>query len=221
MQSLLDGGAKFSEKEANFEEHGCHISQNYGIRENPKKTLRVVDQNFPLPQDNVCKQCGKVFQSMKALCGHMAFHSERKIVMDNDFGTEFEEKKPRSKKKNGKRCKRISTTKSSSYALANASSSVTEIDEKDQEEIAICLMMISRGYTSFKGGMNPVVEYCDNNSVVLETKSRSNGMRNIKKEGLKCVYNGDEVLGMYKTGDEKLNCSSSQENSDSGYFLDE
>ncbi|GAA0161939.1 hypothetical protein LIER_18142 [Lithospermum erythrorhizon] len=205
MQSLLNGGAKLVEKEAKTEElFDGEISQSYGLTENPKKALRVVDQNFPLPQEKVCKQCGKVFQSMKALCGHMAFHSNRKLVMDNDFDTEFEAKKPRSKTK----CKRYnkSSTNSSSYTLANAtSSSVSEIDEKDQEEIAICLMMLSREYASCRGGVNPVVEYSGNYSVVLETKSRSNETRNAKKEGLKC--NGGEVLDMNKTGEYKTDDS--------------
>ncbi|PWA86917.1 C2H2-like zinc finger protein [Artemisia annua] len=51
----------------------------YGLRENPKKTWRAVglSSTFSFPNERICKQCGKGFQSLKALCGHMACHSEK------------------------------------------------------------------------------------------------------------------------------------------------
>ncbi|KAD4983129.1 hypothetical protein E3N88_19800 [Mikania micrantha] len=51
---------------------------SYVLRENPKKTWRVVGSStFSFPNERICKQCGKGFQSLKALCGHMACHSEK------------------------------------------------------------------------------------------------------------------------------------------------
>ncbi|GAA0152072.1 C2H2 zinc finger transcription factor [Lithospermum erythrorhizon] len=237
MSSLLNEGARFFKKETKIEELEGQCSQgNYGLRENPKKTWRAVDRNVPLPQEKVCKQCGKVFQSMKALCGHMACHSEKergggnrddnswtsenhKLTLDNPSDTESEEKiKLRDKSRSSNRFKRIAINPSSSSLAnnySNASSSVSEIDEIEKEEVAVCLMMLSKDSISKGGGLNSVVESSDNNSVVLETKSLSSTeMRTVKKE----------ALIMDKTGDAKLKKDSSsemsqQENSDSGYFL--
>ncbi|CAA2998234.1 uncharacterized protein LOC111373804 [Olea europaea var. sylvestris] len=213
----------------------------YGLRENPKKTWRAVDSTFPLPQEKVCKQCGKGFQSLKALCGHMACHSERerglkddhswtsenqKLVMDSHSDTESEDRILRTRLSKSKRFKKI-IVKSSSFSLANnGSSSVSEIDEQEQEEVAMCLMMLSRD-SGTKGGVNSVVESSDNNSVVLETKSSSIDMIIGRKEGLNYVNNNDETLQMKKIGDRMfkgraLNAEIAQmEKSDSGYFLDE
>ncbi|GAA0148430.1 C2H2 zinc finger transcription factor [Lithospermum erythrorhizon] len=236
VTSLLDGGANFFKKEAKNDEFGGQCSQgNYGLRENPKKTWRAVDQNFPLPQEKVCKQCGKVFQSMKALCGHMACHSEKergggnrddnnswtsenqKLVCDSNSDDETEtEERRKLRKSRCKRYKRI-VIKNGSFSLANnyASSSVSGIDEIEKEEVAVCLMMLSRDAISKGGGITSVVESSDNNSVVVETKSLSSTeMRIVKREG----------VVMEKIGDVKLKKNDSsemdkQENSDSGYFL--
>ncbi|KAL2519299.1 C2H2-like zinc finger protein [Abeliophyllum distichum] len=214
---------------------------SYGLRENPKKTWRAVDSTFPLPQEKVCKQCGKGFQSLKALCGHMACHSERerglkddhswtsenqKLVMDSHSDTESEDRMLRTRLSKSKRFKKI-IVKSSSFSLANnGSSSVSEIDEQEQEEVAMCLMMLSRD-SGTKGGVNSNVESSDNNSVVLETKSSSIDMRIGIKECLNYVNNRDETLQMKKIGDRKLKGRALDaeiaqiEKSDSGYFLDE
>ncbi|XP_009598345.1 zinc finger protein ZAT4-like [Nicotiana tomentosiformis] len=202
-------------------------NSGYGLRENPKKTWRAVDSTSPLPQERVCQQCGKVFQSLKALCGHMACHSEK------DKGTSYsdteaeEELRLRTRSKT-KRYKRIVVKSSvclvNDNTINNGSSCVSEIDnEQDQEEIAKCLMMLSRDswncVTSF-------IESSDNNSVVLETKSSSTDMRFARKDGLKCVYNQDETPRTKEKVDRDLklsvlNAEAESENSDSAYFLDE
>ncbi|GFY88505.1 C2H2-like zinc finger protein [Actinidia rufa] len=57
----------------------------HGLRENPQKTWRLVGSTKRSPkQDHICKQCGKGFQSLKALCGHMACHSEKDRVLKDD-----------------------------------------------------------------------------------------------------------------------------------------
>ncbi|KAL2226230.1 uncharacterized protein LOC105160026 [Sesamum indicum] len=228
-------------KESKLGEFGNGQS-SYGLRENPKKTWRVVDSRLPLPQERVCKQCGKGFQSLKALCGHMACHSEKdrglkddhswtsesqKVVLDSHSDTEAEERRLRTRSSKSKRYKKI-VDKSPCFSLANnGSSSVSEIDGQEQEEIAMCLMLLSRD-SGNKGGVNSVVESSDNNSVVLETKSSSIEMRTGKKESLDCIHNLDEVIpAATKFGNKKLKDSTidaeiaQMENSDSGYFLDE
>ncbi|KAI3744448.1 hypothetical protein L1987_57529 [Smallanthus sonchifolius] len=177
---------------------------SYGLRENPKKTWRAVgSSSFPYPNERICKQCGKGFQSLKALCGHMACHSEKdrnlkdydhswtsenldheeKVVIDSYSDTEEPEfqdptRVTRSKSKRYK--KLVVKPYSFNLLLTNhdsnnnsnynyGSSSVSETDELDQEEVAMCLMMLSKDSTNW-GGVNSVVESSDNNSAVLETK---------------------------------------------------
>nr|GMD25675.1 zinc finger protein ZAT4-like [Ipomoea batatas] len=162
---MVEGGGDHQQR---FE-HGGYST--YGLRENPKKTWRAVDSTSPLPQEKACKQCGKVFQSLKALCGHMACHSDKERIpttttRDRSQSTHHP-----------KRYKKL-VVKSYSLSLTNnnsiGSSSVSEIDEQEQEEVAKCLMMLSKDSGNWYGS---VVEFSDNNSVVLETKSSSIDMK--------------------------------------------
>lgn len=211
---------------------------SYGLRENPRKSWRAVGATFPLQQERICKQCGKGFQSLKALCGHMACHSERdkgglrddhswtsethKLVLDSQSDTEAEDRilRTRSSSKISKKFKKMIVNVKYPFSLVatnNASSSVSEVDVEEQEEVALCLMMLSRD--SNKGGVNSVVESSDNNSVILETKSSSIDMRTRKTEAAlkKKVDQLPHVnkIGYIKSLDAEI------ENSDSGYFLDE
>ncbi|KAI3763684.1 hypothetical protein L2E82_13678 [Cichorium intybus] len=189
----------------NGNEHGNANSSSYGLRENPKKTWRAVGSStFPFPNERVCKQCGKGFQSLKALCGHMACHSEKdrgfkdydhswtsenldhddKLLIDSHSDTEDGELQDptRVTRSKSKRYKKVvvkpysfnfSLTNNSNNSNYNyGSSSVSEIDELEQEEVAMCLMMLSKDSTNW-GGVNSMVESSDNNSAVLETKSPS------------------------------------------------
>ncbi|KAA8532916.1 hypothetical protein F0562_032967 [Nyssa sinensis] len=230
VSSLNDG--RKCQRDSRFEIVG-HSA--YGLRENPKKTWRAVDSTFPLQQERVCKQCGKGFQSLKALCGHMACHSEKervlkddhswtsenqKLVMDSHSDTEAEAQRRRNRPTR-KRYKRI-IVKSSSLSFANGSSSASGI-EQEQEEVAMCLMMLSRDSGNW-GGFNSVAESSDIDSVVLETKSSSIDMRISRRECLDCIYNGDENVEIKKLGDRKLKVGGLNaelvqfENSDSGCF---
>ncbi|KAL3644588.1 hypothetical protein CASFOL_009768 [Castilleja foliolosa] len=195
---------------------------SYGLRENPKKTWRANGANIsPMPLEKICKQCGKGFQSQKALCGHMACHSNkgsssgsgsrdnhswstsenRKLVMDSHSDTEAEDRFLRSSSK----IKKIKKIVSFNNNNNNGSSSVSEIAGEDQEEVAMCLMLLSRDF----GNNNSVVESSDNNSVILETKSSSIDMRVGKMNG-PVEKNGSKAV-----------VTARAENSDSGYFLDE
>lgn len=203
---------------------------SYGLRENPRKTWRAVDSTFPLPQERICKQCGKGFHSLKALCGHMACHSDKdrglkddhswstsdnqKPLLDSHSDTEAEDRVIETRSSKGKKLKKIVIK--SPFCLANTnngSSSVSEIDGEEQEEVAMCLMMLSRDSGNRGGGVNSVVESSDNNSVILETRSSSIDMKIGK------IKNADEKIGDMKLKGSAFNAE--MENSDSGYFLDE
>ncbi|KAJ7953896.1 Zinc finger family protein [Quillaja saponaria] len=148
----------------------------YSLRENPKRTIRFVDSSTTLLQEKFCKECGRGFPSLKALCGHMACHSEKekgitkledysgfsekqKVLMDGQSDTEASTpSQPRRSRR-----MRINTP--------NDSSSLTDM-EQEQEEVAKCLMLLSKD-SGHKGRFNSVAESSDNNSVVLEAKSPS------------------------------------------------
>ncbi|KAM7269582.1 hypothetical protein ACFE04_025079 [Oxalis oulophora] len=168
----------------------------------------------------LCKECGKGFQSLKALCGHMACHSEKDhhnnkltklkhnnnnnnnnnnlAVMDSQSETETSTPSKRRRSRRMKYKTVVGAYDSSSFN-GNYSSLSTDM-ELEQEEVAMCLIMLSRD-SGFRKTWNSVPDSSDNNSVVLETKSSSIDMR-MKKIG------------------ETLKCAEIEEseNSDSGYF---
>ncbi|XP_073141364.1 uncharacterized protein [Henckelia pumila] len=214
----FDCGRQFLVKESGFTDF-LDGQSSYGLRENPKKTWRAVDSSFPLPQEKVCKQCGKTFQSMKALCGHMACHSDKdKLELDSYSDNENGDRMVRTRSsKSDKRYDKIIFKSPMCLADNNDSSSVSEVDLQEQEEVAICLMLLSMD-SVYKDCVNSVVECSDNNSVTLETKSSSIDLGIGTKECLNNVnQNGDMKV--------KDGCFDGEippmENSDSGYFLDE
>ncbi|MED6208848.1 hypothetical protein PIB30_048997 [Stylosanthes scabra] len=180
--------------------YGGSSSSRYGygggIKENPKKTK----------SSKFCKECGKGFPSLKALCGHMACHSDKergtnsnnrfqfesnsgisekqKLVVDSNSDTETSVPVRRSKRM---RFKNVSNNNNSNPFYCSSSSSVSEV-EQEREEVARCLMMLSKD-TSYK---DQFMLFSNNNSVVLEAK-------------LPFV-------------DEKKKIGYDSDNSDSGYF---
>ncbi|KAF3547238.1 hypothetical protein DY000_02008554 [Brassica cretica] len=183
---------------------GGHIRTHMNhenLRENPKKNKRFVVQRSMMALKHqqhqqqllYCRECGKGFPSSKALCGHMACHSEReKIVMDSQSETEASSSPTR------RRSKRV-VGGSIMNQYGSASSDDTGI-EPEQEEMALSLMMMSRD-SSFKKGHN-MAESSDY-SVILETKSSSG--EQLKKFCKQDKLGGVDVL--YES-----------DNSDSGYF---
>uniref|UniRef100_A0A7N0TRY4 C2H2-type domain-containing protein n=1 Tax=Kalanchoe fedtschenkoi TaxID=63787 RepID=A0A7N0TRY4_KALFE len=187
----------------------------YGLRQNPRKTWRiprakdVVDHHQQekrkqeqQQQKFICSKCGKGFQSSKALCGHMACHSEKEKapsnvvpkqkqqVMDSQSDTESGAKNPR----RTSRRRRYKKHNSAASADGDDSSKTEKVEafhhhqqqhqhnncssgasgvEQQQEEVAICLMMLSRDYSGNRGGLNSIGDSSDNNSVVLEARSIS------------------------------------------------
>ncbi|KAL8104559.1 uncharacterized protein LOC141678123 [Apium graveolens] len=194
-------------------------ASGYGLRENPKRTWRAVDSSVALPQERVCKQCGKGFQSLKALCGHMACHSEKeKVLRDTKYWTnensklvdthsDTDEDLMRQTRSKTKRYKK-SVGKASEFGnCINGGSSVCELEEQDMEAVAMCLMMLSRDSWNW-GGVNSVVESSDNNSVVLETKSSSIDTKAGRNDA---VYFGDrkfKTSGLESESYQFENCSS-------------
>ncbi|XP_073269845.1 uncharacterized protein [Primulina huaijiensis] len=209
------GKIQFSVKESGCAEF-VDGQSSYGLRENPKKTWRAVDSSFPLQQERVCKQCGKGFLSMKALCGHMACHSVKdKLDLDCYSDTENEDSMVRTRASKSKRYDKIIFKTPLCLADNNDSSSVSEIDRREQEEVAICLMLLSMD-SVYKNCVNSVAESSDNNSVILETKSSSIYLGN----GKECLNNVNQN-GEMKVKDGCFEAEVPRmENSDSVYFWD-
>ncbi|XP_030531549.2 zinc finger protein ZAT9-like [Rhodamnia argentea] len=142
----------------------------YELRENPKKTWKGADfsEETSVPDsahERFCRECGKGFQSWKALFGHMKCHSDKEKVcgslggrdgydqkqLPRDGQSESEEAKILYRRRRSERRKRhmarAGATNSSSLSFATAASSASsasEIDQQEQEEVAMCLIMLSR-----------------------------------------------------------------------------
>ncbi|RHN62036.1 putative transcription factor C2H2 family [Medicago truncatula] len=177
----------------------------YGLRENPKKTMRFVHSHHhhynhhaataaatTLEQNEMikfCKECGKGFPSLKALCGHMASHSEKekkinKAMMEEDTQSDDTDDDDddvcvaattmnlrKSKRRIRFKSITLSNQQPSSSSVNGGSSSVSEMEQEQQEEVARCLMLLSRDFFGHKGRF--VSESSDNNNeIVLETKSK-------------------------------------------------
>ncbi|XP_045792448.1 uncharacterized protein LOC123887209 [Trifolium pratense] len=162
-------------------------SGSYGLRENPKKTWRkrvAESSEDSYVYDKFCKECGKCFQSWKALFGHMKCHSDQKErVFDDsledqdswtnnakDVESDNEITAPRRKRRSKRTRTRYNNMVGSSTAAtvttATTSSSVSEV-EHEQEEVAISLIMLSRDVSPWSG----FAESSDNNSVYFEARS--------------------------------------------------
>ncbi|XP_071728283.1 uncharacterized protein [Rutidosis leptorrhynchoides] len=115
----------------------------YELRKDPKKTPKVKDasqlENSLVVLDKLCKECGKGFQSWKALFGHMKCHSEKvlnnhtnnKSNMNQDSDNENSGTKTGQIKKSRSRNKRIkryivtsTTTATVTTTITTASSSI-------------------------------------------------------------------------------------------------
>ncbi|XVF08981.1 hypothetical protein REPUB_Repub07fG0051000 [Reevesia pubescens] len=190
------------------------INSGYILRENPKKTWRLADsstEDNSVLHDKVCKECGKGFQSWKALFGHMKCHSEKERVSNNnsleeqdswasanqklvmDSQSDNETAAPSKGRRSKRRTRYMGTANSSTFSLTNhASSSMSEI-EQEQEEVALSLMMLSRDVGHW-GGLNSVAESSDNNSVFSKAKIE------IKAS----ICNGKKIRKLKKLKDKKL-----------------
>ncbi|KAI5387330.1 uncharacterized protein LOC127106931 [Lathyrus oleraceus] len=214
---------------------GADGNNSYGLRENPRKTMRFVhshhhqhrrhDDHAAAAATTVavehemirfCKECGKGFPSSKALCGHMASHSEKEKKI-NRFDQVMEDSQSdddddddtdddgcavaatMNLRKSKRRIRFKSLTLSNqnlnqiqnqpSSCSVNGSSSMSEM-EHEQQEVAMCLMLLSRDFFSHKDRF--VSESSDNNSsVVLETKPYISDKKIVIRNGNKFVSSND------------------------------
>lgn len=151
----------------------------YELRKDPKKTLKAKDSSEPnndnclVVLDKLCKECGKGFQSWKALFGHMKCHSDKvsnsktansnqdskisQSANENSGAKIRQMKKSRSRNGATKKwivCATTPTVTTTTTATASSSVSmnanhgstsvVSDIDQEQDAEIAMCLIMLSR-----------------------------------------------------------------------------
>ncbi|RAL41149.1 hypothetical protein DM860_017698 [Cuscuta australis] len=111
------------------------------IRENLNKSFEVAaaesnaeekhEEDALLLQRKLCKECGKKFESWKALFGHMKCHSQRTAKGFAGF--------PKRKKRSRRRAMMMTR-----YEVDNNSSTLTSANsDYDQEEVAMSLIMLS------------------------------------------------------------------------------
>lgn len=171
---------------------------------NDPKADDFADQGKPKKS---CKECGKSFQSWKALFGHMKSHSvngkapnsleeveaedswdssneyDQKQGIDNQSDNDGESVTRLCRRKRSERVKRYNstTTNSSSFnMIPSFSPCVSEIDQQEEEEVALSLILLSRDSSCHAGS---VIESSDNGSEFLQAKSLD------KKLKSKCVVN--------------------------------
>ncbi|KAM5567355.1 hypothetical protein ABKV19_015440 [Rosa sericea] len=210
---------------------GPEGQSGYRLRENPKKTWRFADHKVPsfqFQQEKVCKECGKGFPSLKALCGHMACHSDKerkleefsetsekqKLVMDSHSDTETSSAPTKQRRV-------LKRMRENNFEVHGGCSSGSGV-EQEQQEVAISLMMLSRD-SGYKGGLNSFGESSDNNSVILEGKSSSIDMRISTKRGLSYAAKVNDVMDLKRAREKKLKYEevTVSDNSDSGYYIHE
>ncbi|KAG1366795.1 zinc finger protein ZAT9-like [Cocos nucifera] len=161
------------------------VGAGYDLRENPKKTWRLSDsgRDGSPRHDKLCKKCGKGFPSWKSLFGHMRCHPD-KSRHNLEEGEEEEKELEGAWSAGGQSDNEVmiprGRRRSRRVALIPASSTPVLELEKEQEDVALSLMMLSRD-TGFWSSISLAAE-SDKNSVELE---------NLGSEG-------DEIIGKGK-----------------------
>ncbi|KAK0586661.1 hypothetical protein LWI29_010401 [Acer saccharum] len=204
--SETTNGYKFAKKKKklpslnNGESAAC-----YSLRENPKKTRRLVDTSDDtssktlfgsMEKERVSNNNNTILEDQDSWT-----NSTQKLIMDSQ--SDNETAAPNRKRRSKRRTRyMITTANSSSLSVAdnnnNGSSSVSEIEQEQQEEVAMCLMMLSRDMGP-RVCFNSVVESSDNNSVLLEAKVDGGGILKLKEN---CQF--DETVNKNNSSKKKL-----------------
>ncbi|KAG2715559.1 hypothetical protein I3760_03G084000 [Carya illinoinensis] len=218
----------------------------YGLRENPKKSWKFSRSDKGTSgQEIVCKMCGKEFESLRALFGHMRHHSgrQRSRIHCKECGEGFASLRALTthKKSHSERIEasveswtsssqqmelnnqsnsenlglvrrkrsnrmRYKICPNSSFSSLNVSFSSKEI-EPEVAEVAICLVMLSRGVTNWDVFCS-VTESSDNDSVAFEVKS-SGQTKRIANDDKGGIFVPCEVDNSFKTKKQRVNDSDS------------
>ncbi|KAK1427226.1 hypothetical protein QVD17_15909 [Tagetes erecta] len=178
----------------------------YELRKDPKKTTKANDF---VVFDKLCKECGKGFQSWKALFGHMKCHSNKvsntKSVVTNqeswisrpeDSGMKMcQMKKSRSRNE-------VTKTDSSSISVnANHTSTsvVSDLYDEKEAEIAMCLIMLSRDVGKCDKKMKKVTKANDDQDEMDDQNKRKFECSACNKS-----FHSYQALGGHKASHKKL-----------------
>ncbi|KAK4354232.1 hypothetical protein RND71_026426 [Anisodus tanguticus] len=77
----------------------------YVLRENPNKTSKVSEYTLLTYDKRICKECGKSFQSWKALFGHMKCHSTTRRDSVEEYSWNTQSDSPKKKRSSSTRMK--------------------------------------------------------------------------------------------------------------------
>lgn len=173
-----------SSEEEEYDEKG----QLYGLRENPKRSIRLVDPEFSFPID--------------------AAGSGSVVVQDRESETESSKnptgkrsKRNHKEKDKIKKCKFIQLSKAESWAEPEPVSSIS--DTTNEEDVAYCLMMLSRDkWKQQKKSEQETEDESESESDSKLCKNRTRGR--YKCETCNKVFKSYQALGGHRASHSKI-----------------
>ncbi|KAA8547927.1 hypothetical protein F0562_004356 [Nyssa sinensis] len=193
-----DGGPLKQEKLKNSDmgiEGDLHPS--YGLRQNPRKSRRVSDsKQRTAKKENLCKECGKGFHTLRAVSGHMRCHSmkERGENLCKKCGKGFDSMRAL-----------FGHMRSHSKRFRVSNESVENHSDYDTE-------FLIRKKRSRTRGVRNNTESLDNNSMIFEFQSLNGNKVINKNDGGNLGCDGDETWEMKKPIEKLESCVSGSGN---------
>ncbi|CAI9758687.1 unnamed protein product [Fraxinus pennsylvanica] len=187
---------------------------SYELRDNPKKSWKTFDgKHGDTPRDGTCKECGKVFPSLRALSGHMRCHSIKKSVANQNHCKEcgkgfdsmralFGHMKSHSNKSRrgtdelGNLCP-LRRKRSRILYKTDPTPSSSGVEFGEVEEVALCLIMLSRGVKNWDRS-NAVTESTGNDSAYFRDESVCKDKEIDMNDGGDSSFDVDKVCKMDK-----------------------
>ncbi|XP_022843690.1 zinc finger protein ZAT9-like [Olea europaea var. sylvestris] len=194
---------------------------SYELRENPKKSWKNFDtKHGDTPRDGTCKECGKVFPSLRALSGHMRCHSIKKTTENQNHCKEcgkgfdsmralFGHMKSHSNKSRrvtdespegssdlGNLCP-LRRKRSKILYKIDPTPSSSGVEFGEVEEVALCLLMLSRGVKNWDRS-NSITESTGNDSAYFRDESVCKDKEIEMNDGGDSSFDGDKVYKMDK-----------------------